>query len=95
MEKIEKGGRMETERYIPVNHERSLKEAGIPYTRATLYRFKCQAIYPGLVIKIGNRVVVDIAKFEELVQKGKKDALKKSTRLQKIRDELNQEERRR
>ncbi len=79
---------MQTERYIPVNHERSLKEAGIPYTRATLYRFKCQSIYPGLVIKIGNRVVVDIAKFEELVQEGKKDALKRAEKLEEIRSEL-------
>jgi len=79
---------MQSEKYIPVNHEGSLKKAGIPYARATLYRFKCQAIYPGLVIKIGNRVVVDIAKFEELVQEGKKDALEKSAKLQSIKEEL-------
>ncbi|MBU0478763.1 hypothetical protein KKC91_09390 [bacterium] len=81
---------METERYVPVNDEIRLKQTGIPYTRATLYRFKCQSRYPGLVIKIGNRVVVDVAKFEELVQEGKKDALKKSEKLQKIREELKQ-----
>jgi len=80
---------MEAKRYIPINHEESLREAGIPYKKSTLYRFKCQSIYPGLVIKIGNRVVVDVAKFEELVQEGKKDALKRSELLEEIRSELS------
>ena len=30
---------METERYVPVNDEVRLKQTGIPYTKATLYRF--------------------------------------------------------
>ena len=76
---------MEIERYVPINDEVRLKQTGIPYTRATLYRFKCQAVYQGLVIKIGNRVV---ARFEELVQEGKKDARKRAAKMEEIKNEL-------
>ena len=79
---------METEKYVPVNDEARLKQTGIPYTKATLYRFKCQSKYPGLVIKIGGRVVVDVAEFEKLILEGKKDAAKRAAKMEEIRNAL-------
>lgn len=56
-------------KFIPVNDSELLRASGCPYKRSTLYRFRCQGIYPKLFIKIGSRLCLDVAAMEKMARK--------------------------
>ena len=44
-----------------------LEKAGVPFSPSTLYHWHSRGRYPGLFVKIGRSVFLDLRKWQELV----------------------------
>ena len=65
-----------------------LEKHGIPFARKTLYKWHSLGTYPGLLVKLGNRLFINYEKYEELVD----NAIQKSLRRAKKTKELRERE---
>ncbi len=63
-----------------------LKDAGIPFTPATLYKWHCEGTHLEMFVKFGNKLFVDYDKFEELIKGAAKKSLKRAEQLKAARE---------
>jgi hypothetical protein len=47
------------------------KGANFPFSRSWVYKVKHLKRFPGLLIKVGSALFVDLTKFNELTEKGR------------------------
>lgn len=58
-------------RFIPVRDKEALKNAGVPFSQMYLYKLRHIGRYPGLVLRVGRRLVVDLQELEQLAEQDK------------------------
>ncbi len=66
--------------------EKDLKEAGIPFTKKTLYKWHCTGVHPEMFVKFSNKLFVNYDKFEEMVNGAIQKSLKRAEKLKAARE---------
>ena len=56
---------------IPIADEEALREAGIPFARSTLYKYRHYGRLPGVVVKLGGRLFLDLEELRKIVETDK------------------------
>jgi len=56
---------------IPIADEEALREAGIPFARSTLYKYRHYGRLPGVVVKLGGRLFVDLEELQKVLEEDK------------------------
>jgi len=64
---------------VPVKSDSALKEAGIPFTRKTLYSWHSRGRHSELFVRLGGSLFVDVEAFRRWVAKAKK--IKRQVRI--------------
>ncbi len=72
-------------RLIKIKRE-ELRDAGIPFTPATLYKWHCEGTHLEMFVKFGNKLFVDYDKFEEMVNGAIQKSLKRAEQLNKLKE---------
>lgn len=56
---------------IPIADEEALREAGVPFARSTLYKLRHCGRLPGVVVKLGGRLFVDLEELQRVLEEDK------------------------
>jgi len=64
-------------RFVPVSDKDALKISGVPYSQRYLYKLRHMGTYPGLVVKVGRRLLVDLKELEKLAEQDKVEQKRK------------------
>ena len=64
----------------------ALREAGIPFAQATLYKWHSEGTHPEMFVKFSNKLFVNYDKFEEMVNGAIQKSLKRAEKLNKLKE---------
>ena len=71
---------------IQVNDEQARKEAGIPFTKKTLYKWNSTNEHPELFVKIGNKLCINSASWDKWVEQAIQKSQARATKITKLKE---------
>lgn len=75
---------------VKVNDPQELKEAGIPFSKTTLYVYHSQGKYPEIFLKIGNILCIDLDAWQTVLETAKAKAAARAQKINKLKQGLNE-----
>ena len=66
--------------------EKDLKEAGIPFTPGTLYKWHCIGKHPELFVKIGRKLCINLDAWNKWVEQAIQKSQMRAAKINKLKE---------